>query len=394
MKFDQIRINAIIDRGNIKSVILRMLNYLIATIARRLLCILTKKKGIRNFNVLVLRLDGIGDTIINTVFLKGLRQTFPGARITIGCWSGVKTFYKDCPWVNNIQTFDLQSGIYTLNMIKAIYFGFRIRKLDIDTVYLPRFSDDYQCASWIALACGAEYREGFNPTVKGELFDCNPLLSKRWTFGSVKNHEVVNLQLVLKQLGCNSISEKYDCWIFENKNTFKTMGIKKGEIVIALGIGARNKRRMWPIERYGEILNHINCKVIIVGNHEDCELGKQLSKYCNNHIINVCNVSIDQTIKYIKCCRLFIGNDSGPMHLAAFSGVEVIEISSHSEKGDKTHYNAPERFGPWGVKNHVIRPENPKAPCTDYCEKNKPHCILNITTDEVLRVLKHTGVCI
>ena len=104
-----------------------------------------------------------------------------------------------------------------------------------------------------------------------------------------------------------------------------------------------------------------------------------------NKIINtVGQTTLRQTAALLKHCSLFIGNDSGPMHIAAAMKTSVIEISCHPRSGDTCHPNSPTRFSPWGTESIVLQPEQHKKPCQRGCEMDYPHCILNVHIDSVI----------
>ena len=87
---------------------------------------------------------------------------------------------------------------------------------------------------------------------------------------------------------------------------------------------------------------------------------------------------------------LFIGMDSGPGHIAAALGVPVVTISAHPEGAALGHPGAPERFAPWVPPDRllVLRPPAHRPPCSDGCDAGAPHCILEIgVADAVPRVL-------
>ena len=93
--------------------------------------------------------------------------------------------------------------------------------------------------------------------------------------------------------------------------------------------------------------------------------------------------TLRQTISLLKRCKLYIGNDSGLMHLAAAMKVPIVEISCWPKNGDKFHHNSPYRFGPWKTRAVVVNPEKAIEPCLGGCTKFEPHCILQVEVEDV-----------
>ncbi|MHB1559266.1 MAG: glycosyltransferase family 9 protein, partial [Isosphaeraceae bacterium] len=93
--------------------------------------------------------------------------------------------------------------------------------------------------------------------------------------------------------------------------------------------------------------------------------------------------TLRQTTAILSRCRLFIGNDSGPMHLASAVGVPVVEISMFPRSGPRGHVSSPHRFGPWGVPSVIVQPSHALPPCTDGCRASTAHCITQVGVSEV-----------
>jgi heptosyltransferase-2 len=79
---------------------------------------------------------------------------------------------------------------------------------------------------------------------------------------------------------------------------------------------------------------------------------------------------------------LFLGNDSGVMHLAAAAGVPLAALFGPT---------SPVRFGPWGARTEVVYSSFPCSPCRQKyfteCEpapSGKPACIDCITVERVV----------
>jgi ADP-heptose:LPS heptosyltransferase len=64
-------------------------------------------------------------------------------------------------------------------------------------------------------------------------------------------------------------------------------------------------------------------------------------------------LSIRQTAALLETCSIFIGNDSGPLHLAAAARVPSIQIFGHAETEDNW---TKIRFAPWNVSFRQVEP--------------------------------------
>lgn len=88
----------------------------------------------------------------------------------------------------------------------------------------------------------------------------------------------------------------------------------------------------------------------------------------------------DLTISQLKAlsagARLFVGNDSGPAHVAAACGTPVVAIFGSSDSAI---------WGPWKTEHRIVQNEFACNPCAgDYCrEYSEPKCIQSISFEQV-----------
>jgi ADP-heptose:LPS heptosyltransferase len=100
------------------------------------------------------------------------------------------------------------------------------------------------------------------------------------------------------------------------------------------------------------------------------------------------DLPLDDLLALIDGCRLFVGNDSGPTHVASALHRPVVVIWGSS------NFQA---WRPWGVEYEAVRSELPCMPCPGYtCGAfGAPKCILDITVAQVVdachRLLSRTS---
>lgn len=158
--------------------------------------------------------------------------------------------------------------------------------------------------------------------------------------------------------------------------------------LIALGLGASQRRRQWPLTRFRDLSERVsqrypNSQFLVVGDRQDQQnaeilwvsLGRRLHNFAGR-------CSIRESAGLLSYCAIYVGSDSGPMHLAAASGVGVVEQSCHPVSGAVEHAYSPLRYHPVGVPYKVLRPKIFTPPCLNICSGNSPHCILAISVEE------------
>ena len=147
-----------------------------------------------------------------------------------------------------------------------------------------------------------------------------------------------------------------------------------GEFAI-LNPGAGWGAKRWPAERYGQvaralaargvrsILNYGPGEEELVREAETASEGAALTMKC----------SITELIALTRRARLFIGGDTGPMHLAAALQVPVVAIFGPTD---------PARNGPYGTRSIVLR--NPASSTTHSRLSQPDEGLLQISSDEVV----------
>ena len=100
---------------------------------------------------------------------------------------------------------------------------------------------------------------------------------------------------------------------------------------IVLGISASGPTKRWGIENYINLatkLNKIhNCKFIIAAGKDDKEIiDKIKNSAVGKNCFSVEKLSIQEILPIIKNCNLYVGNDTGFMHISSALGIKSIGI--------------------------------------------------------------------
>lgn len=350
--------------------------------------------------VLVVRLDEIGDVVLTTPFLRELRKNLPNASITLLVHPSIQNLVELCPYVTEVVTHHPPASKYWRS-IQATSLAKRLARShfmtrDFDIAIVPRWDADSYYASMVTYLSGARTRVTYSEHVAHEKRRSNVGLDRLFTHvlnQAEQKHEVERNLDLIRFLHGDVSDDRLELWLDESDESFareflREHGVGPNDSVVTMTIGARFQRRVWPLGRFAELgswfkRNHEG-SIVIIGNEAEHVLGEELSKVLGKRVINAAGrTTLRQATALLKRSRLFVGHDSGPMHLAAAVGCPVIEISCHPEGGSTGHPNSPTRFGPWGVPHVILQPRTSFDSCFNACDSDRTHCIEGVSVQRV-----------
>lgn len=136
--------------------------------------------------------------------------------------------------------------------------------------------------------------------------------------------------------------------------------------------GAKTRVRVWPLDHYREIIRRLRQQGFPVRVVCDPD---QLDWWRNQGEKVRCPRTIADLLDLLDECGVFIGNDSGPGHLAAACGRPTFTLF-----GPQLH----EWFAPLHPASEVMEGKGcPYKPCSDYCRFAEPFCLWDITVEDV-----------
>ena len=136
--------------------------------------------------------------------------------------------------------------------------------------------------------------------------------------------------------------------------------------------GAGQPVRVWPLERYRRLAVRLREKTFSVQVACDPDQRDWWLRAGESGVKTP--VTVAELIGLIDRAGAFVGNDSGPGHLAAFCSVPTFTLFGPQ---------LPEWFAPLHPAAEWIEGKAcPYKPCSDYCRFTQPHCLWNVTEAE------------
>jgi lipopolysaccharide heptosyltransferase II len=150
--------------------------------------------------------------------------------------------------------------------------------------------------------------------------------------------------------------------------------------LVMLQPGARYWFKAWPAERFadlaGRLANKYVCRILVGGDAREGELAKSIHAGARTPVVPLAGrLTLLQYAAVLKRCSLFVGNDNGPMHMAAALGVPVVALFGPSD---------PAEWGPRGGRVEVLYKGLDCRRCFHpTCTRGEESCMRLITVDEV-----------
>ena len=160
-----------------------------------------------------------------------------------------------------------------------------------------------------------------------------------------------------------------------------------GSPLVAIAPGASFPHKMWPIERYisasQKLHQEYGCRFVVVGADADRPLGVRLADSLGTNCLDVTgSTTVTQLAALLSRCWLFVGNDSGPAHVASAVDCPCVTVTSALD--------FPGIWEPWNSRGRIARTRIDCEFCLSLtcCPLKTNACIMAIDTDEVLSLCR------
>jgi len=331
--------------------------------------------------ILITRTDRIGDVMLSTPVIKALRENYPNAYIAMMVSPYAKDVVEGNPYLDEVITYDKDGKHKSWG--RSIKLGRNLKKKKFDLALILHPSNRAHLLTFLA---GIPKRVGYDIKLGSLLTD---RIKHTKQFG--EKHELeYNLDL-LRYLSIEPEdkslfmpirpeSEKYV------EGLFREEGIKNSDRLLAIHPGASCPSKVWPSERFAEAADRLaekyGFKVLVVAGPKDTALAQNVIKRMRHPVLNLAGrISVSQLASVLKRCRLFISNDSGPVHISSALGTPVISIFGRSQKG-----LSPKRWGPLGEEDRVVSKTAGCVECLAHNCTRSFACLKAVSADYVVSV--------
>jgi len=324
--------------------------------------------------ILLIRLKRIGDVIMTTPALAALRKRYPQAFISYLVEEPYKDLVEGSSDLDEILVIPVPTKFK--DFLKILV---RIRKNKFDVVV------DFHGgpkAFLFALFSKTRFRIGHKIKYKQIFYHVkierktkdNPIHSVENFFKLVKVLDVNPNHIPRFKFPSAQNEEKSRIFEFITKNKLRERKI------ISLHIGAGNEFRRWEVKKTVQLINLLSkipeVSIVLVGGKGDNVLEKQLLKECSVPLFSlVGRISLRELQEFISQSSLFVGPDSGPMHIAASTETPIVACFGPALSAT---------FAPWKSGSIVIEKEYDCRPCSQKkCIYGDFRCFQDITPDEI-----------
>ncbi|MGE4357358.1 MAG: lipopolysaccharide heptosyltransferase II [Candidatus Omnitrophota bacterium] len=332
--------------------------------------------------ILIIRTDRIGDVVLSTPVIKNLRDNFPQSFITIMVRPYTREIVEGNPYLDEVIVYDKERK--DRSFLATLKFVFKIRKYKFDLAIILHPTNRVHIISFLA---GIPKRVGYKK--KLGFLNTDRIEEKKYLG---EKHELdYNLDL-LNYLGIPSHDRTLFFPIDKEAEEKVVLFLKENNLedknFVVIHPGASCPSKIWPAENFASVsdslIRDFGMKILIVVAEKEAYLGEKVRNFMKETpILALGKFSLKELASLLKRAKLFISNDSGPVHIAVAVGTPVISIFGRKQPG-----LSPKRWGPLGEGNIILHKDIGCKECLAHNCKIGFKCLLAIKPEEVLEASK------
>lgn len=282
--------------------------------------------------ILIRATNWVGDAIMALPALRAVRSKFPEAELAILARPYVADIYRDQQICDQLIGYDSRTKHAGILGRERLATELRAQKFDVALLLQNAFD-----AAWLAWRAGIPERIGYASDGRGFLLTKPIPVPKT---GEIPPHEKFYYLELLRRGGwIDSLPD--ESFIALNvseasrqraEEFLAQFSVRSNSLRIAIGAGASyGSAKCWPPPRFADVANRLQAEndadVILFGTAAEAAVTRAISSELRQPPIDLTEkTAIGDLPALLSQCHLFIGNDSGAMHVAAGVGLPVVAV--------------------------------------------------------------------
>ncbi|MEQ1868599.1 MAG: glycosyltransferase family 9 protein [Vicinamibacterales bacterium] len=319
--------------------------------------------------ILLIRLRQIGDVVFTTPAVHALRRQFPHAHLSYLVEPAAAPVVAHNPHLSQVIVAPRRSGL--IGTLADLSLGRRLRRNDFDLVIDFHGGPRASLLAWLS---GAPRRIGYDIPGRGWMYTDVVARPRELR----PRHSVENQWDLLAPLGIGAPTpegfpvEMLTGGDAEERVTrrLKAAGIA-GQLIIVMHVSAGNPFRRWPVASFGEVAARLladqsHRRIIVTSGPSEADAAARVVNDARLRLpalqqSHVEAWSDDFPLEDLRAlsarAALYIGGDSGPMHVAATSDVPMVSLYGPTLPARSAPWRShPERAVAVGVQDLACRP--------------------------------------
>jgi lipopolysaccharide heptosyltransferase II len=282
--------------------------------------------------IMIRATNWVGDAIMALPALRAVRRRHPNAQISIVARPYVADIYRDQQICDDLLPYDPNGEHRGWRGRENLIANLHARKFDVALLFQNAFA-----AAWLAWRAQIPQRIGYARDARSLLLTKPIPVPKP---GEIPPHEKFYYLELLRRAGwLDKLPDEPHITLgvpdANRQRASKILleaGARPHAIRIAVAAGASyGSAKCWPPDRFAKALNallsHADADIILFGTPGELPVSAAIASELQRPPINLTGkTSIADLPALLSQCHLFLGNDSGAMHVAAAVGLPVVAI--------------------------------------------------------------------
>lgn len=335
-------------------------------------------------NILIVKLSAIGDVIHTLPSLAALRRLYPAAHITWVVEEAAADLVSGHPYLDRALIFRRKRWIADIKkgQFKSAWRGFKAFQADLQSRpydLVIDFHGLFKSSIVVALSKGTR-KLGYDSWQEASGLFLTEKIPE-----DMNKHAVDRYLDFPRYLGAKVDQAEFVLPVTPETTArisalLQQLGLEKKKF-IAVSPVALWDTKLWNDRKFATLADDIQQKLkipVVFTGHSKEPLDKITSQMATEAINLGGQTSLTELACLYSSALLVITTDSGPMHLAAATGTQVVALFGPTD---------PNRTGPYGAGHTVLRTGIPCSPCfKKKCETRQ--CMEDISPEQVLAAVR------